>query len=131
MEKKNIQKKLENSIYANQVKETGIRLFNLREQANLSQFKLVDQLNSERKDGAYTAISKTQYTRLENGTHFMNSENLIALSKYYGVSSDYILFGDKEDSYNIGKLFNKNNASLICELLEDIIRSIKREFELN
>jgi transcriptional regulator with XRE-family HTH domain len=131
MRKNNTQKRLENNTYANQVKETGTRLFNLRRQAKLSRSELVDQLSSERKDGAYITISKTQYTRLENGEHFMTSETLMAISKYYGVSSDYILFGNKNERDNMEKLFNKNNASLTCELLEDIIRRIKKEFRLN
>lgn len=130
MRKNNIQKRLQNSIYVNEVKETGIRLYDLRKQSKLSLSGFVDQLNSERKDGAYIPITKSQYARLENGQYFMTSEALMALSKYYGVSSDYILFGDKGENDNMGKLVNKNNASLTCELLEVIIRKIKKEFGL-
>ncbi|MSS11278.1 helix-turn-helix transcriptional regulator [Clostridium sp. WB02_MRS01] len=131
MRKENIQKRLKNNIYSIQVKETGRRLLELRKQAKLSQSELVNQLTSERKDGAYTTFSKTQYTRLENGEYFMSSETLMALSKYYGVSSDYILFGKKDEDANIGQLFNKNNASIICELLEGIIRIIKKNSAFN
>jgi transcriptional regulator with XRE-family HTH domain len=130
MKKNDIQKRLKNSIYENEVKETGLRLSGLREQAKLSQSGLANQLSSEWKDGSYVPITKSQYARLENGQYFMTSEVLMALSKYYGVSSDYILFGDKGEKNNMGKLVNKNNASLTCELLEDIIRKIKKEFGL-
>lgn len=62
------------------------RIRDLREDKDLSQFQLAGILN----------ISQSTYSRYESGYLDVPSEVLIALSKFYGVSVDYIL-GLKDD----------------------------------
>lgn len=57
------------------------KLYKLRKNSGLSQEKLAEQLNVSRQ-----AISKW-----ESGTAVPESEKLIALSNYFGVSVDYLL----------------------------------------
>lgn len=57
------------------------RIRNLREDKDLSQEQLAKVLR----------VSQSTYSRYESGYLDVPSEILIALSKYYGVSVDYIL----------------------------------------
>ena len=57
------------------------RIRSLREDRDLSQTQLAEILK----------ISQATYSRYENGHLDIPSEILIALSKFYGVSVDYIL----------------------------------------
>jgi len=120
------EKKIKNTLYAKHVTNTGECLYNLRTKAGLSQQELVDQLVSQRKGSAFVKISKTQYIRLEHGKSFMNTETLMALCKFYGVSSDYILFGEKPAEDSIANFLSKNNAVAFCNLLEYIIKQIQK-----
>jgi len=117
--------------YTKNMRNTGSCLFNLRTKEGLSQQQLVDHLTSERKNGAYVKISKTQYNRLERGENFMNSETIMALCKYYGVSADYILFGEKDSEDSIANYLSKSNAISFCNLLEYIIKKIKKSFDID
>ena len=62
------------------------RIGDLREDHDLSQEKLAEILN----------VSQSTYSRYENGRLDIPTEILIALSKYYKVSVDYLL-GLKDD----------------------------------
>lgn len=126
-----MQQRTSNSIYKKHVEETGKRLYDLRMDARLSQAELVAQLSSHRKKGAYVKISKNQYARYENGSYFINSEVLIALCRFYNVSSDYILFGHhKADNIteDILEGINKENALQLCKVLECIEKNLKNRF---
>lgn len=57
------------------------RLRDLREDKNLSQKRLAEILN----------MSQTGYSKYETGENDIPTEILIALSKFYGVSIDYLL----------------------------------------
>lgn len=57
------------------------RLRDLREDNDLSQETVADYLH----------VSQATYSRYENGKLDIPSAALIALSKYYGVSVDYLL----------------------------------------
>ena len=57
------------------------RIRDLREDKDLSQSQIADILN----------ISQSTYSRYESGYLDVPSEVLIALSKFYNVSVDYIL----------------------------------------
>jgi len=61
--------------------------YQLRKKSGLSQEQLAEQLNVSRQ-----AISKW-----ESGSAFPESEKLIIISKYFGVSVDYLLKDDVED----------------------------------
>jgi len=57
------------------------RIRELREDNDLNQSQIAEILN----------VSQSTYSRYESGFLDVPSEVLIALSKYYGVSVDYIL----------------------------------------
>ena len=63
------------------------KLYKLRKNSGLSQEQLAEQLNVSRQ-----AISKW-----ESGTAVPESEKLITISNYFGVSVDYLLRDDEED----------------------------------
>ena len=63
------------------------KLYKLRKNSGLSQEQLAEQLNVSRQ-----AISKW-----ESGTAVPESEKLITISNYFGVSVDYLLKDDEED----------------------------------
>ncbi len=66
------------------------KLFKLRKNRGLSQEQLAEQLNVSRQ-----AISKW-----EQGTAVPESEKLIRISNYFGVTVDYLLKNDSEDTTN-------------------------------
>ena len=63
------------------------KLYKLRKNSGLSQEQLAEQLNVSRQ-----AISKW-----ESGTAVPESEKLITISNYFGVSVDFLLKDDEED----------------------------------
>lgn len=63
------------------------KLYQLRKKSGLSQEQLAEQLNVSRQ-----AISKW-----ESGSAFPESEKLIIISNYFGVSVDYLLKDEAED----------------------------------
>lgn len=63
------------------------KLYQLRKKSGLSQEQLAEQLNVSRQ-----AISKW-----ESGSAFPESEKLIIISNYFGISVDYLLKDDVED----------------------------------
>ena len=66
------------------------KLYKLRKNSGLSQEQLAEQLNVSRQ-----AISKW-----EQGTAVPESEKLISISNYFGVTVDYLLKEDTEDTMN-------------------------------
>ena len=67
------------------------KLYQLRKNSGLSQEQLAEQLNVSRQ-----AISKW-----ESGTAVPESEKLITISNYFGVSVDYLLKDDEEDKAKV------------------------------
>ena len=67
------------------------KLYKLRKNSGLSQEQLAEQLNVSRQ-----AISKW-----ESGTAVPESEKLINISNYFGVSVDYLLKDDAEDKVKV------------------------------
>ncbi|MBO5238430.1 MAG: helix-turn-helix transcriptional regulator [Lachnospiraceae bacterium] len=67
------------------------KLYQLRKNSGLSQEQLAEQLNVSRQ-----AISKW-----ESGTAVPESEKLINISNYFGVSVDYLLKDDAEDKVKV------------------------------
>ena len=62
------------------------RLKDLREDADKTQTQIAEVLGT----------SQTMYARYERGANELPIHHLITLSKYYGVSTDYLLGLDKE-----------------------------------
>ena len=82
------------------------KLYQLRKKSGLSQEQLAEQLNVSRQ-----AISKW-----ESGSAFPESEKLIIISNYFGVSVDYLLKDDVADDMkaaNINLEADKNPKMLV------------------
>ena len=71
--------------------ELSQKLYSLRKKSGLSQEQLAEQLNVSRQ-----AISKW-----ESGISIPESDKLLAISKYFKVSLDYLMKEDYEDSSNV------------------------------
>ena len=79
-------------------------LFELQEVFNVSEMDYVRILRDLREDADKTqtqiaeilGTSQTMYARYERGANELPFHHLITLSKYYGVSTDYLLGLTKE-----------------------------------
>ena len=83
------------------------KLYQLRKKSGLSQEQLAEQLNVSRQ-----AISKW-----ESGNAFPESEKLIIISNYFGVSVDYLLKDDIEDDAKIANNEGGRNPKMLAGLI--------------
>ena len=90
-------------------KEIGQRIRYLRKETGLSQEELADKLN----------INTDHLGRLETGKRGMSIDLLAEISKYFAVSTDYILFGEKQNTYEI-----KEIISFVILQLKEIERKL-------
>ena len=90
-------------------KEIGQRIRSLRKETGLSQEKLADKLN----------INTDHLGRLETGNRGMSIDLLAEISKYFTVSTDYILFGEKQNTDEI-----KEIISFVILRLKEIERKL-------
>lgn len=95
-------------MYINQ-KEIGQRIRVLRKEKRLSQLELSNKLN----------INMDHLSRIENGNKGMSLDLLTEFSKYFFVSTDYILFGNKQNAEEI-----KERISIIQFQLKEIERKL-------
>ena len=82
-------------MYINQ-KEIGQRIRVLRKEKRLSQLDLANRLD----------INMDHLSRIENGNKGMSLDLLTEFSKYFSVSTDYILFGNKQNSEEIKEIIS-------------------------
>ncbi len=82
-------------MYINQ-KEIGQRIRSLRKETRLSQEELANRLN----------INTDHLGRLETGNRGMSIDLLAEISKYFTVSTDYILFGQKQNTDAIKEIIS-------------------------
>ena len=91
--------------------EIGKRISTERKRNNITQEQLAEKMN----------VSIQMISNLERGNKAIKINNLLNLSQILGVSTDYILTGNKnlsEKSAISDKLFNLSNADyLIIEAL--------------
>ena len=78
------------------------KLYQLRKNSGLSQEQLAEQLNVSRQ-----AISKW-----ESGTAVPESEKLITISNYFGVSVDYLLKDEEEQVKPTGSITEENPKTI-------------------
>lgn len=78
------------------------KLYQLRKNSGLSQEQLAEQLNVSRQ-----AISKW-----ESGTAVPESEKLIIISNYFGVSVDYLLKDEEEQVKPVGSVTEENPKTI-------------------
>lgn len=90
-------------------KEIGQRIRILRKENRLSQLELSNKLN----------INVDHLSRIENGNKGMSLDLLTEFSKYFSVSTDYILFGSKQKAEEI-----KEMISIIQFQLKEIERKL-------
>lgn len=95
-------------MYINQ-KEIGQRIRILRKEKGLSQLELSNKLN----------INMDHLSRIENGNKGMSLDLLTEFSKYFSVSTDYILFGNNQNAEEI-----KEMISFIQFKLKEIERKL-------
>lgn len=95
-------------MYINQ-KEIGQRIRSLRKETRISQEELANRLN----------INTDHLGRLETGNRGMSIDLLAEISKYFTVSTDYILFGEKQNTDEI-----KENISFVILRLKEIERKL-------
>ena len=95
-------------MYINQ-KEIGQRIRILRKEKRLSQLELANRLD----------INMDHLSRIENGNKGMSLDLLTEFSKYFSVSTDYILFGSKQNTEEL-----KEIISIIQSLLEEFERKL-------
>ena len=69
----------------------GEKLFELRKAKNMTQDYVAEKLN----------VSRQAISRWENGTAFPDAQNLLQISKLFGVSADYLLNDDYESDNDI------------------------------
>lgn len=79
------------------------KLYKLRKNSGLSQEQLAEQLNVSRQ-----AISKW-----ESGTAVPESEKLITISNYFGVSVDYLLKDEEEQVKSIDGITEENPKTIV------------------
>ncbi|MCP9201203.1 helix-turn-helix domain-containing protein [Gramella sp. GC03-9] len=81
-------------------------------------------------------ISQAAYSLIENSQNGIVSEHIIKLSRLYGVSTDYILTGDKSiirigrDTGFVPMLRTSNHRHLLAAIEDDSIIDIKDWFKL-
>lgn len=83
------------------------RLKELRQQKNLTQSKVADSLE----------VTQQSYARWENGKVTPTPEKLSKIAKFYGVTMDYLLEGQKDDIdlSNVEVLFRMTSDGLTDE----------------
>ena len=82
-------------MYINQ-KDIGQRIRILRKEKGLSQLELSNKLN----------INMDHLIRIENGNKGMSLDLLTEFSKYFSVSTDYILFGNNQNTEEIKEIIS-------------------------
>ena len=80
--------------------DIGRKLKELRAKAGLSQENVAESLY----------VSRQAVSKWENGEAFPEMENLVALSKFYNVSTDYLLSADEKNGINGKATSNERNA---------------------
>lgn len=83
------------------------KIYTLRKKNGLSQEQLAEKLNVSRQ-----AISKW-----ESGTAVPESEKLITISNYFGVSVDYLLKDGDEDKANTTDITIEENPKMIVGII--------------
>ena len=83
------------------------KLYKLRKNSGLSQEQLAEQLNVSRQ-----AISKW-----ESGTAVPESEKLIKISNYFGVSVDYLLKDVEDDKTKAADSITEDKAKMIAGII--------------
>ena len=86
-------------------------LRDLREDADKTQTQIAEVLGT----------SQTMYARYERGANELPIHHLITLSKYYGVSTDYLLGRSEKRVIDVSDLSDAQIDHIIC-----IVKDLKR-----
>lgn len=93
------------------------KLYDLRTDNDLTQEDVAQILKT----------SKQNYGRYENGKRKLNIEDLITLSKFYKVSTDYIL-GLEDKTYFTRTIIDVNERPKLTEKETSIKKAIKKHY---
>ena len=96
----------------------GDSLYKLRRERHLSQEEMASALN----------MKLTTYRSIETGRTKGRIDTLINISKYFGVSLDYLVYGDKNRQNEILDLLSEldiNTQDIICKILKAAINELK------
>lgn len=77
-------------------KEIGQRICSLRKEERLSQTELANKLS----------INIDHLCRIETGSKGMSIDLLTEISEYFSVSTDYILFGQRQNTDEIKEIIS-------------------------
>ena len=83
------------------------KLYQLRKKSGLSQEQLAEQLN----------VSRQSISKWESGSAFPESEKLIIISNYFGVSVDYLLKDEVEDEVKTANNEAGKNPKMLVGLI--------------
>ena len=103
--------------------EIGNRIRAMREDKNLTQEKLADALEFK---------STEHVSRLENGKHSLTLKRIIQLHELFGVSADYIIWGENPPRNDVSALADRLSRlePEYLQELEKIIDSYLRTIHL-
>lgn len=106
-------------------REIGKRIFSIRDVNELTQEKMAEILK----------LSTTrQYQKLEYGESRIAIEQLAAIEKNFGVSSDYILFGkvvsDKDYEYDFFSRTESEQLFLFFEIAKKVFKVHTNDFDI-
>ena len=91
--------------------EVGKRIKEFREEIKMTREELAEKVG----------ISTKFLYEVENGKKGLSAETLLKISKALSCSCDYILLGEKKESYetinSVLRNFNKKQLRYICEIL--------------
>lgn len=107
--------------------DIGKRITNLREQNKVSQETLASYLN----------IDRTSLSRLENGKRKISSDEIKLISKFFNVTSDYLLgisqtpaWATKKDTLELRNFIDENSEGGMTFDGEDLTREEKEKVEI-
>lgn len=93
----------------------GARLKELRKQAHLTQQAVADRLR----------VDRTTYTKYENGRVCPDQQGLVALAELFGVSVDYLL--GRDDEQTAPAVADAGDAPLVLSPQEKLLVQMFRQ----
>jgi len=97
------------------LKDIGKRISDLRKRSGYTQEQLAELMD----------VSIQMISNLERGNKAIRIDNLLKISKIFGVSTDYILSGKQSESELSDKLnkLSERDYSLICQMVDFCIEN--------
>lgn len=97
------------------------KIFKLRKQAGLSQEEAADKLK----------VSRQAFSRWENGSAQPTANNIVEISRLFGVTADYLLNDENQSNDNIPVAVNAKKSNLILRANLTLIAIMVQAAALN